>query len=30
MVIPIGYPSEDCTVPDITKKPLDEIAVFVE
>lgn len=30
MVIPIGYPAEDCTVPDITKKPLDEIAVFVE
>ena len=30
MVIPMGYPAEDCTVPDITKKPLDEIAVFVE
>lgn len=30
MVIPMGYPADDCTVPDITKKPLDEIAVFVE
>ncbi|MCA9304609.1 MAG: nitroreductase family protein, partial [Phycisphaerales bacterium] len=30
MVIPMGYPADGCTVPDITKKPLDEIAVFVE
>ncbi len=30
MVIPLGYPAEGCTVPKITKKPLDKIAVFVE
>lgn len=28
MVIPMGYPSEDCTVPDLQRKALDEIAVF--
>ena len=26
-VIPIGYPAEDCTVPDLNRKPLDEILV---
>lgn len=30
MVIPMGYPAEDCTVPDLERKGLDEIAVFVE
>jgi iodotyrosine deiodinase len=26
-VIPIGFPAEDCTVPDLRRKPLDEILV---
>ena len=30
MLIPMGYPAADATVPQIGKKPLDEIAVFVE
>lgn len=30
MVIPMGYPSEDCTVPDLQRKALDEISVFIE
>jgi len=30
MLIPIGYPSEGCTVPKIERKGLDEIAVFLE
>lgn len=30
MLIPMGYPAKDATVPKIGKKPLDEIAVFVE
>jgi len=25
LLIPVGYPADDCTVPDITKKALDEI-----
>jgi len=25
LLIPVGYPADDCTVPDITKKTLDEI-----
>lgn len=25
VVLPVGYPASDCIVPDITKKPLDEI-----
>jgi iodotyrosine deiodinase len=28
MVIPMGYPADDCTVPDLERKTLDEIAVF--
>lgn len=28
MVIPMGYPADDCTVPDLQRKTLDEIAVF--
>lgn len=30
MLIPMGYPAADATVPKIGKKPLEEIAVFVE
>lgn len=30
MVIPMGYPAEDCTVPDLERKALDEISVFKE
>jgi nitroreductase len=29
MVIVAGYPAEDCTVPVIGKKPLEEVAVFL-
>lgn len=28
VLLPVGYPSEDCLVPGITRKALDEIAVF--
>lgn len=28
VVIPVGYPSEDCMIPDIHRKPLDEIMVI--
>jgi hypothetical protein len=27
MIIPVGYPAEDCEVPDIGRKPLDEVLV---
>jgi nitroreductase len=27
LLLPVGYPSEDCIVPEITKKPLEEIMV---
>ncbi len=27
LLIPVGYPSADCVVPDITRKPLEEILV---
>lgn len=30
LVLVVGYPEEGATVPDITKKSLDEIAIFVE
>lgn len=30
MVIPMGYAADDCTVPDIQRKSLEEIAVFEE
>ncbi len=30
MVIPMGYPAEGCTVPDLERKGIDEIAVFIE
>lgn len=28
LLIPVGYPSEDCQVPDLARKPLDEIRVW--
>ena len=28
LLIPVGYPAEKCTVPDITRKSLDEIRVI--
>jgi hypothetical protein len=28
LLIPVGYPADDATVPDLTKKSLDEIADF--
>ncbi|MHC5027376.1 MAG: nitroreductase family protein, partial [Planctomycetota bacterium] len=28
LLIPVGYPAEGCTVPDITRKPLEDILVF--
>ncbi|XP_006185515.2 iodotyrosine deiodinase 1 isoform X1 [Camelus ferus] len=28
MLLPVGYPSEDATVPDLTRKPLDQIMLF--
>ena len=30
LLIPMGYPTDDCVVPKLERKPLDEIAVFVE
>lgn len=30
MVIPLGYAAEDCTVPDLQRKGLDETTVFIE
>lgn len=29
VLIPIGYPADDCTVPDISRKPLDRVLVEV-
>ena len=29
LVLVVGYPTDDCQVPDITKKPLEEIATFI-
>lgn len=29
VVLPVGYPAEDCEVPVITKKPLDEIMIVI-
>ena len=29
ILIPVGYPAEDAEVPDIERKPLDEILVRV-
>lgn len=30
LVLPVGYPAEDAMVPDISRKSLDEVAVFFE
>lgn len=30
MVIPMGYPAAGCTVPDIDRKPIEEVSVFIE
>ncbi len=30
LLIPVGYPAEEPTVPDLTRKGLDEISVFLE
>ena len=29
MLLPVGYPADDATVPDIARKPLNEIMVHV-
>ena len=28
LVIPVGYPADECCVPDINRKPLNEVAVY--
>jgi nitroreductase len=30
LVLPVGYPAEDATVPDLERKPLEEVAVWFE
>jgi nitroreductase len=30
LVMPVGYPDKDARVPDISRKPLDDVAVFFE
>jgi len=30
LILVVGYPEEDATVPDISKKPIEDIAVFLE
>ena len=30
LVMPVGYPAEDAMVPDISRKSLDEVAIFFE
>lgn len=30
LIIPVGYPAEDCRVPDLQRKTLEEVAVFLE
>lgn len=30
LLLPVGYPAEGCTVPDITRKGLEEVSVWVE
>ena len=30
LLIPVGYPAEGCTVPDLQRKPLEDIAIFYE
>jgi hypothetical protein len=29
LILVVGYPAEDARVPEITKKPLEEIATFI-
>lgn len=29
LILAVGYPADDCTVPDLCRKPLEEIAEFV-
>jgi len=29
LLLPVGYPAEGCRVPDIHRKPIDQVAVFV-
>lgn len=29
ILFPIGFPSDDCTVPDIVRKPLDEVSEWI-
>lgn len=29
LILPVGYPAEGCEVPDLERKPLDEIATFL-
>jgi hypothetical protein len=30
VLLPVGYPADDCTVPDLTRKGLEDVAVFIE
>ena len=30
LLIPVGYPAENCEVPDLDRKPLEDVAVFYE
>lgn len=30
ILFPVGYPADDCRVPDISKKPLDEVLTWIE
>ena len=30
VLLPVGYPATGCTVPDLSRKPLDEVAIFIE
>ena len=30
LVMPVGYPAEDAAVPNLSRKPLEDVAVFVE
>jgi len=30
LLVPMGYPTEDCLVPELTRKPLEDVSVFIE
>ena len=30
LLLVVGYPADDCEVPDITRKTLDEVASFID